>query len=60
LFQERAVRVPHADPKLCPIVHIAAALYVSLSRDREKGSEMELDLAYELFAEGFVNAISAG
>ncbi len=52
--------MPHADPKLCPIVHIAAALYVSLSRDREKGSEMELDLAYELFAEGFVNAISAG
>ena len=45
--------VPHADPKLCPIVHIAAALNVSLSRNHEEGSEMELDPAYELFAEGF-------
>jgi hypothetical protein len=43
--------VPHADPKLCPIVHIAAALNVSLSRNHEEGSEMELDPAYELFAE---------
>ena len=34
--------VPHADPKLCQIVHIAAAL----------GSR-EIDPAYELFAEGF-------
>ncbi len=34
--------VPHADPKLCPIVHIAAAL-----------GNREIDPAYELFAEGF-------
>ena len=32
--------VPHADPKLCPIVHIASALG-------------QVDPAYELFAEGF-------
>jgi hypothetical protein len=47
--------VPHADPKLCPIVHIAAALNVSLSRNHEEGSEMELDPAYELFAESFTH-----
>ncbi len=34
--------VPHADPKLCPIVHIAAALG-------------QVDPAYELFAEGFAH-----
>ncbi len=34
--------VPHADPKLCPIVHIAAALG-------------EVDPAYEQFAEGFTH-----
>ena len=34
--------VPHADPKLCPIVHIAAALG-------------QADPAYELFAEGFTH-----
>ncbi len=28
--------VPHADPKLCPIEHIAAALIVSLSRNHEE------------------------
>ena len=47
--------VPHADPKLCPIEHIAAALNVSLSRNHEEGSEMEVDPAYELFAEGFTH-----
>jgi hypothetical protein len=36
--------VPHADPKLCPIVHIAAAL-----------GNREIDPAYELFAEGFTH-----
>jgi hypothetical protein len=35
--------VPHADPKLCPIVRIAAA--------------REIDPAYELFAEGFTHKI---
>jgi hypothetical protein len=40
---------------LCPIVHIAAALNVSLSRNHEEGSEMELDPAYELFAESFTH-----
>ncbi len=44
--------VPHADPKL---FQISAALNVSLSRNREEGSEMELDPAYELFAEGFTH-----
>ncbi len=34
--------VPHADPKLCSIVHIAAALG-------------QVDPAYELFAEGFTH-----
>ncbi len=34
----------HADPKLCPIVHIAAAL-----------GNREIDPAYELFAEGFTH-----
>jgi hypothetical protein len=34
--------VPHADPKLCPIVHIAEALG-------------QVDPAYELFAEGFTH-----
>ena len=34
--------VPHADPKLCPILHIAAAL-----------GNREIDPTYELFAEGF-------
>ena len=36
--------VPHADPKLCSIVHIAAAL-----------GNREIDPAYELFAEGFTH-----
>jgi hypothetical protein len=36
--------VPHADPKLCPIVHITAAL-----------GNREIDPAYELFAEGFTH-----
>ena len=36
--------MPHADPKLCPIVHIAAAL-----------GNREIDPAYELFAEGFTH-----
>ncbi len=36
--------VPHADPKLCPILHIAAAL-----------GHREMDPAYELFAEGFTH-----
>ncbi len=36
--------VPHADPKLCPIVHIAAAL-----------GNREIDPAYELFAETFTH-----
>jgi hypothetical protein len=52
--------VPLADPKLCPIVHIAAALSVSLSRNREEGSEMELDPAYELFAESFTHKPGRG
>ncbi len=34
--------VPHADPTLCPIVHIAAAL-----------GNREIDPTYEPFAEGF-------
>jgi hypothetical protein len=34
--------VPHADPKLCPIVHLAAAV------------GERTDPTYELFAEGFV------
>ncbi len=34
--------VPHADPKLCPIVHIAAALG-------------QINPAYELFAESFTH-----
>ncbi len=49
--------VPHADPKLCPIVHIAAALSVRLSRNQEESLEMELDPAYELFAEGFTHKL---
>jgi hypothetical protein len=35
--------VPHADPKLCPIVHMAAAV------------GHHTDPAYELFAEGFTH-----
>ena len=37
--------VPHADPKLCPLVHLAAAV-----AERER-----TDPAYELFAEGFAH-----
>jgi hypothetical protein len=37
------------------VVHIASALNVSLSRNREEGSDMELDPAYELFAKGFTH-----
>ena len=35
--------VPHADPKLCPLVHLAAAV------------AERTDPAYELFAEGFAH-----
>ena len=36
--------VPHADPKLCPIIHMAAAL-----------GNREIDPAFEMFAECFTH-----
>ena len=45
------VEKPHADPKLCPILHRGAN--VRLSRNQDEGSGMKLDPTYELFAESF-------